>query len=169
MNLKIQKRRRREFKTNYSKRIKMLKGNLPRIVFRKTNKKIIGQYVTSKEAQDSVIVEANSMDLLKYGWPKENTGSLKSLPAAYLTGFLLSKRIIESEKGEKAILDIGLIRNVKKSRIYAFLKGVVDGGLDVPCNEKAFPEEERISGKNTKIKDFRERFNKIKIKIEKEG
>jgi large subunit ribosomal protein L18 len=164
--MRVQKRRRLEGKTDYRNRIALLKGNLPRIAFRKTNKKIIGQYIISKEAQDFVLSEANSTELLKYGWPKENSGSLKSLPASYLIGFLLGKKIGKSKKGKNAVLDIGLNRNVKKSRIYSFLKGVIDSGVEIPHNENVFPDEERISGKNTKIRNFREVFNKIKEKIE---
>ena len=47
---------------------------------------------------------------------------------------------------EKAILDIGLHRPVKGCRIFAILKGAVDGGLDVPCDPSVFPDEDRIRG-----------------------
>jgi large subunit ribosomal protein L18 len=38
---KINRRRRREGKTDYSKRINLLKSGAPRIVFRKTNRYLI--------------------------------------------------------------------------------------------------------------------------------
>ena len=57
--MKTLKRRRRESKTDYGKRIKLLKGNTPRIVFRKTNKHIIAQYISSKEAQDKIEIGIN--------------------------------------------------------------------------------------------------------------
>jgi len=144
------KRRREEGKTDYRARLNLLKSNLPRIVFRKTNKYIIGQYVKSEEAKDKVVIGVNSKMLLKYGWNNEMAGSLKSLPASYLTGFLLGRKIIDKEDKTKAVFDLGLIRNVPKSRAYAFLKGVVDAGVDINCNEKIFPDEARISGKHMK-------------------
>jgi len=52
--MKTLKRRRKEHKTDYAKRIKLLKGGSPRVVFRKTNKYIISQYVKSKNAQDKI-------------------------------------------------------------------------------------------------------------------
>ena len=46
---------------------------------RKTNRNVIAQYVTSKEAQDKIEIGINSKILLKYGWPKEAEKSLKSM------------------------------------------------------------------------------------------
>jgi len=159
--MKINKRRRIEGKTNYKKRIRLLKAGAGRIVFRKTNKYIIGQYIKSKEAQDSVARGIDSKILIKYGWPKEASGSLKSLPACYLTGLLLGRKIIDKEGKTKAVLDIGLLRNTPKSRMYAFLKGVIDAGVDIPCSAE-FPDESRIFGRHLK-KNIN--FEKIKEKI----
>ncbi len=163
--MKVAKRRRRENRTNYYKRLKMLSGNLPRVVFRKTNRYVLAQLVESNDAQDRIITGINSKELLKYGWPKEKTSSLKTLPACYLIGLLFGKKIGEKD----CILDIGIIRNIKKSRIYAFLKGLVDSGVKIRYNEKAeiFPSKDRITGKHLK-EDFSEFFNKIKGKIENE-
>ena len=91
--MKTLKRRRREGKTDYLKRLKLLKSEKPRIVFRKTNKYIIGQYVKSEEARDKVIFNVVSKELFKYKWPKEFQGSLKSISASYLTGYLIGKEI----------------------------------------------------------------------------
>ena len=65
---KIAKRRRRENKTDYKHRKKILEGEVSRIVFRKTNKYLIGQYIKSKEAQDSVILSVSSKELLDHGF-----------------------------------------------------------------------------------------------------
>jgi len=165
-SMKTIKRRIRESKTDYSKRIKLLKGNTPRIVFRKTNKYVIAQYVTSREAQDKVEISVTSKKLMEYGWPENARGSLKSIPAAYLTGFLIGKNIVKS-KMKDAIIDFGMIRNVHKSRSYAFLKGLIDAGLKIKCEKDLFPDENRIRGKHMK-KDFTEAFNQIKSKLEKE-
>ncbi len=161
--MKIQKRRRRERKTDYLKRLKLLKGNSPRIVFRKTNRYIIAQYVTSEEAQDKIEVGVTSKDLKKFGWPSDFEGSLKSIPAAYLTGLLIGGEIIK-KKLDTPIMDFGMIRVLSKNKGFAFLKGLFDAGVKTNCPEENFPEKERISGKNMK-KDFSKKFEEIKSKI----
>lgn len=145
---KTQYRRRKENKTDYSARLGMLKSGKSRIVIRKTNKYVTLQLVVSNIAQDKVIVRASSRELLQKGWPKEKAGSLKSIPAAYLAGLLFAKKC--KEKISDAIVDTGLYRNVKESRIYAALKGVIDGGLKVPHSNEIFPSEERIKS-NPKV------------------
>src|SRR3989304_9853492 len=164
--MKTLKRRRNENKTDYTKRLKLLKGEPPGIVFRKTNKYVIAQYVTSHETKDKVEIAINSKKLIHYGWPKEFEGSLKSLPASYLTGFLIGKIVLKNKK-KNPIVDFGMIRNVHKSRIFAFLKGLVDAGIKISHKKDVFPSEERIMGKHIK-KDFSNDFQKIKNKIEKE-
>lgn len=146
---KVDKRRRREGKTDYSRRIRILNGGVPRIIFRKSNKYITAQYITSREAQDKIEIGFTSKDLLGYGWPKEFLGSLKSVPASYLTGLLIGKEVI-TKKMKQPIIDFGMIRNVHKSRAYAFLKGVVDAGIKINHPEGIFPDESRISGKHMK-------------------
>ncbi|MCK5149985.1 50S ribosomal protein L18 [Candidatus Pacearchaeota archaeon] len=164
--MRVDKKRRKQSKTDYSKRIKLLKSGSPRVVFRKTNKYVISQYVTSKEAQDKIEFGVNSKDLIKYGWPKEFKGSLKSIPASYLVGFLIGKKIIK-QKLENPIVDLGMLRILYKTKVYGFLKGLKDSGIKIKCEDKMFPEEDRIKGKNLK-KDFSKTFEEIKSKIEKE-
>lgn len=154
--MKLDKRRRRENKTNYSKRLILLKGNSPRLVIRKTNRYIILQIIESKKAQDKVSYSANSKELLKYGWPENKKGSLKSLGAAYLGGLLLGKK--SKDIKEKVILDIGLIPNTKGSKVYAALKGFSDSGKEIKYKEEVIPSKERIE-KEPKI------FNKVKEAI----
>ncbi len=162
----IQKRRRRENRTDYLARLKMLRSGKPRLVFRKTNKHIISQYVVSEEAKDKIILGITSKKLLDYGWPESFKGSLKSIPAAYLTGYLMAKKIQE-KKLETPIVDFGMMRKLHKSKLFAFLKGFIEGGIKINCKEEAFPEEERIEGKSLK-EDFSKHFNEIKSKIDKE-
>src|SRR3989344_3321855 len=164
--MKTIKRRRKEYKTDYLKRIKLLKSGSPRVVFRKTNKYIIAQYVTSSEAQDKIEIGINSKILLKYGWPKEREGSLKSLPASYLIGLLIGRNILK-HKLENPIVDLGMLRTPHKSKVYAFLKGLIDAGIKIKCEKEAFPSEERIKGKHL-TNDFSKLFDGIKSKIEKE-
>ena len=160
---KVLKRRKREHKTDYLNRIKLLKSGKPRVIFRKTNRYILAQYVTSKEAQDKVEINVSSKNLLKYGWPEANIGSLKSISASYLTGFLIGKKITKDSL-EKPIVDFGMIRTIHKTKVFAFLRGLVDAGIDINCKEEAFPKQERIKGENLKSKIP---FDEIKSKIEK--
>lgn len=163
--MKVQKRRRRENKTDYLKRLEMLKSEKPRVVFRRTNRYIIAQYIKSEEAKDKAIITIDSKKLLDYGWPKEFSGSLKSLSASYLTGYLIGKQI-KAKKLETPIVDIGMIQAIHKTKVYAFIKGLIDSGLEIKCKEETFPEEDRIKGKHLK-KDFSDTFEKIKSEIDK--
>ena len=157
------RRRRKEAKTDYGKRMKLLKSGKARIVYRATNKNIISQYVSSKNAQDKVELTINSKDLMKHGWDKKAEGSLKSTTASYLTGFLMGKTIV-SKKLETPITDLGMTRVLHKAKVYAFLKGLIDAGVKIECKEEAFPSEDRIKGEHLKNKID---FNKIKSSIEK--
>lgn len=149
--MRVGKRRRREGKTNYLTRVKLLKSGKPRVVFRKTNRYVLSQYIISKGAQDKVVVGASSRELLNNGWPKENKGSLKSISACYLTGMLIGKRIKE-KKLETPIMDMGMLRMRPKTKPYAFIKGLKDAGIDIKCGEEGFPEEGRIKGEHLKNK-----------------
>lgn len=160
--MKVQKRRRRENKTDYLKRLKLLKGDKPRMVFRKTNKYIVAQYIVSEEAQDKILIGIDSRELNKFGWPKSSSGSLKSITASYLTGYLTGKRILK-EKLENPILDSGMNRVLHKNKIYAFIKGLIDSGIKISCKKELFPEESRIQGEHLKSKIS---FQEIKSKIE---
>ncbi len=164
--MKTLKRRRKEHKTDYLKRIRLLKSGSSRIIFKKTNRYLITQYVTSKEAKDKIKIGMTSKDLLKYGWPKEFKGSLKSTPASYLIGLLMGKKTLEKKLPEP-IINFGMLRVLHKNSAFAFLKGLKDSGIKVKCEDKLFPPEERIKGKHLK-KDFSKIFEEIKSKIENE-
>ena len=161
--IKVQYRRRRENKTDYLARKKMLEGNMPRVVIRKTNRYIIAELVESQEAQDKVICSANSKELSNHGWGIQF--SIKNIPAAYLTGLLLGKKM-KQKNHQNAILDAGLIRSTKGSRIYAALKGVIDAGIEIPHSKEILPSEERIKGAHMK-NDIKNIFEKTKGEIEK--
>lgn len=137
----VSKRRKRERKTNYNKRKRLLEVKKPRLVIRKTNRYIILQYIVSTQAEDKVKYSITSKELLKYGWSVKKQGSLKAISACYLSGLLFGKKI---EKEETAILDIGLHRSTKGSRIYATLNGIIDSGIKMPHDKKMFPTEAKI-------------------------
>lgn len=169
--MKIQKKRRRQGKTDYKARMSLLKGAKPRIAVRKTGRYVSAQYIKSNNAQDYVVCSAHSKELLDYGWPESMKGSLKSLPACYLTGMLIAKRIIrkEGKNNAVAVLDIGLARNAAKSRIYAVLKGIVEGGgekIIVPHKKESLPDDNRVRGAHSKG-NIQEIFKSAREKIEK--
>jgi len=149
---KLDKKRRKQSKTNYKKRLNLLKGNYPRLVVRKSNKYITIQIIKSKNAQDKVLYMVNSKELLKHGWPEDKSGSLKNLSASYLAGFLLGKKAKTLK--QELILDSGLIPSTKGSRVYAAVKGVSDAGLKINFSKGIAPSQEKIENK--------EFFNKIK-------
>ena len=162
-NITVLFRRKRQLKTDYNKRKRLLLSEQFRLVVRLTNHKIIAQVITFTPKGDKVEVALDSSELNKLGW----TQSLKNLPAAYLTGMLLAKKA-KQKKIEGAILDTGLISPQRGGKIYAFLKGVVDGGLNVPYgDEEVFPDQKRLQGEHLQSNKAQVAadFKKIKDKI----
>jgi large subunit ribosomal protein L18 len=151
------RRRRLEGRTDYKARLEFIKSGKPRLVIRRTNRYMIAQIVKSTGAQDSVIVNLSSKDLVLKGWPENKAGSLKNRAACYLTGFILGKEA-QAKKINEAILDFGMHRNIQKSRIYTVLKGAIDSGLKVPHDVKVLPKEELIHVNN----EFKKIMEKIK-------
>ena len=146
-------RRRREGKTNYKARLALLKSEEIRLVIRITNTQVICQFIKYSEKGDKTIAEVHSSNLRKLGW----THSLRNLPAAYLTGYLLGK----TAKVKKAILDVGL-QSKKRSRLFAAMKGVLDAGVEIPHDSKILPPEERIRGAHINLE---KEFESVKKKI----
>lgn len=163
MGLRTLKRRRRESKTDYKVRKILLESGLPRIVVRMSNRYFVLQEVESNEAQDKVILTVSSKDLLKNGWDKKNNGSLKSIPVGYLTGLLMAKKL---EGNKRYVVDIGMTRTKKGGRIFAVVKGLVDGGLNINVNEKIFPSEDRLLGEHLKD-DVKKNFIKVREGLNK--
>ncbi|MCD6226510.1 MAG: 50S ribosomal protein L18 [Candidatus Aenigmarchaeota archaeon] len=158
-------KRRKEKKTNYNRRLKLLLSKKPRLVVRKSLKYTYAQIIKYKKDADQTMVSCSSKDLLKFGW----NGSCSNVPAAYLTGFLIGKKAVKN-KIKSAVLDVGLQSCTKGGKIYAVLKGAIDAGLNIPKSEKTeemFPSEDRIKGKHIKDKEIEKIFNSVKAKIEK--
>ncbi|MCX8158559.1 MAG: 50S ribosomal protein L18 [Candidatus Diapherotrites archaeon] len=156
---KMKFRRSYERKTNYSKRIALLKSKKPRLVIRKTNTKIITQIIKDEENGDTTNVCALSTELKKFGW-KYGT---KNIPACYLTGYLCGIRAIKN-KIDGVIVDIGLHTPVHGSRIFAVVKGALDAGLKIKVGEVALPKEERIKGHHIN-KEIESQLEILKKKI----
>jgi len=151
-------KRRIEKKTNYRKRLALLKSEKTRLVIRKSLSNISIQFINFKPNGDETIASAVSTELKKLGWNK--TGNI---PAAYLTGLLAGKKA-KSKNVNEAILDLGLQTSTKGSRIYAALKGVTDSGVNVPHSKDILPSEERIKGKHIS-EEITKQFEDVKKKI----
>jgi len=161
-------RRRREGRTDYQARKALItqdknKYNTPkyRMVVRITNRDIIAQIVYAKIEGDKVLCAAYSHELPRYGISL----GLTNYAAAYATGLLLARRLLKQLKldkvyegtkditGEethvedvpgkpgafKCYLDAGLSRTTTGAKIFAAMKGAVDGGLNIPHSNRRFP------------------------------
>ncbi|MFW9825185.1 MAG: 50S ribosomal protein L18 [Candidatus Thorarchaeota archaeon] len=145
-------RRRIDGKTDYHKRLKLLKSRKLRVVVRSSNNHLIVQIIQSKLGGDKVLISAFSKELTsKYEWVA-NTGNI---PASYLTGYLAGLRAKKASL-QNAIFDLGMFYN--RNRVLAACKGVLDAGIEIPYNEEFFPEgiEERINGRH--IENYAEKL-----------
>merc|ERR1712194_30115 len=158
-------RRRRQCKTDYYARKRMVTQDLNkygapkfRLVTRITNNKILSQIIYSMQKGDFCICQAHSQELKRWGL----TTGFTSYAAAYATGLLVSRRLLEklrmadmfkgvteldgkdydvsadadavklARKPFKAILDIGCTKATAGNRVFGVLKGACDGGLHIP-------------------------------------
>ena len=158
-------RRKREGKTDYKLRLRLLKSGKPRLVVRKSLSNITCHIVKYEPQGDRTIIFANSGELKKFGW-KFHCGNV---PSAYLTGLLCAQKAKKHKIGH-AVLDIGLYASTPGNRLYSALKGALDGGLEIPHSEEILPKPERIAGKhiagnNEKLKDMPKIFEQVKGKI----
>jgi large subunit ribosomal protein L18 len=136
-------RRKQEGRTNYKKRLALLKSGKPRLIIRRTNKHLLLQLASYHQDGDLVICSVDSKSLAKHGW----THATKSVPACYFTGVLLAK-VAQEHKITEAIVDIGLQQHRAGTRICAAIAGAIAGGLSIPASEEIFPSAERIAGKH---------------------
>ena len=164
----VARRRRREGKTDYHARRKMVRQDKNkfnnrkyRLVVRFSNRRCICQCAYATLRGDVVVAAASSNELAGFGIPAGH----KNYAAAYATGLLLARRVlkrfgldekfkgkeeldgedyhIEDEDNEqrpfKCILDVGIRRTCVGHRMWGALKGAVDGGLHIPHSTKNFP------------------------------
>jgi large subunit ribosomal protein L18 len=156
-------KRRYEKKTDYKKRLGLLKSGKPRLVVRRSNKHLKIQIVKYEPEGDKTLASATTHDLKKLGWKY----STSNTSASYLTGLLIAKRA-KKKKIKQVVLDFGPQISIKGSRLYAAVKGAVDGGLDLPCSKDVFPSEDRIKGKpvanywKEKTDTYKVQFSKVK-------
>ena len=136
-------RRRREARTDYHQRLRLLKSGKPRLVARKSNSHVRAQLVVTSPLGDETLASASSEDLEEYGW-EAPTGNM---PAAYLTGLLAGLRALDAGL-EEAVLDIGLNSPTPGSKVFAVQEGAIDAGLDIPHNDSVLADWERTRGEH---------------------
>lgn len=117
------------------------------------------QIIYAKIQGDIVLAAAYAHELPAFGVKV----GLTNYAAVYCTGLLCARRALaklgldktefDEENGRrafKAFLDVGLARTTTGAKIFAALKGAVDGGLNIPHSEKRFPgfnkEKDSVDG-----------------------
>jgi large subunit ribosomal protein L5e len=141
-----------------------------RLVVRFTNSDIICQIAYATIQSDRILAAAYAHELKHHGIKVGFT----NYAAAYATGLLLARRVLKKLSLDKVyvgkekadgqpylvkevsgqsrplyvLLDVGLNRTTTGSRVFAALKGAVDGGLDIPHNNK------RLAGYNNENNKF---------------
>ena len=143
----VRTKRRRENKTNYRKRLNLLKSKSIRLVIRRSLNSVLVQFIKYEPSGDKTIASAHSNELKKFQWKAH----LGNTPSAYLTGLLAGKKALEKNIKD-AVLDAGINKKIKKSSVYSALKGVIDSGIKVPHKEDILPSKEQVEGKS--IEDY---------------
>jgi large subunit ribosomal protein L18 len=136
-------RRRREVRTDYHQRLRLLKSGKPRLVARKSNKHTTAQLITPGPQGDETLASAHSSDLAEYGWDAPTS----NISAAYLTGLLAGQRAVEAGL-EEAVLDIGLNTATPGNKVFAVQEGAIDAGLEIPHNDSVLADWSRTRGEH---------------------
>ncbi|RQG91358.1 50S ribosomal protein L18 [Natrarchaeobius halalkaliphilus] len=140
---KVPMRRRREVRTDYHQRLRLLKSGKPRLVARKSNKHTTAQLITPGPQGDETLASAYSGDLEEYGWEAPTS----NISAAYLTGLLAGKRAVDAGL-EEAVLDIGLNTATPGNKVFALQEGAIDAGLEIPHNDSVLADWSRTRGEH---------------------
>ena len=156
----VKPRRQRQGRTDYRRRLKLLKSRKVRIVVRKSIKNTRVQFIEYNQVGDRILVSCVSDELVKnYHW-KHSTATT---PAAYLTGLLAGKRAKDQGITE-GVFDIGRSVPTTGSKLFAVLKGVIDAGIECPHDSEKLPSEDRILGKHLN-KELQPAVQDVKNKI----
>lgn len=154
---KVAFRRRREGKTNYATRMKLVDVDKARLVVRVSNANVIVQVINVAKDGDVTVASAHSKELNKLGWKAGN----KNTSAVYLTAYLCGKKAVAAGV-DYAVADIGLKSPIKGAKVFAAVKGAADAGLNVPYGESIIPGEERINGEH--IAEYAESLDEDELK-----
>lgn len=136
-------RRRRECKTDYRLRKKLILSQLPLLVVRRSSRYVTVSFTIPLPEGDHTIASAHSKELIKdYGFV-----SGKNLPMAYLTGLLAGIRARKAGI-KKAIIYLGVAWSKKASIPFAAAQGAKDAGIEIPIGEGALVDWPRIRGEH---------------------
>lgn len=138
----VKYRRKREGKTDYRSRIKLLSSHKNRIVVRRSLHNLTIQFVSLDKKGDKILIASSTKELLSYGWSAHRG----NLPSAYLAGYLCGLKAKKKNTIE-GILDIGLSRAVKGSGFFSAVKGLIDAGINIKCSEEFLPSLDAVTGK----------------------
>lgn len=153
-------RRRHEGKTDYRRRLRLIKSGKTRAVVRISNKNIKIQFVIYKSEGDHIVLTVTSKHLEDFDW----SGCRSNMPSGYLVGYLAGKKALESGI-EEAVLDIGMKHPQPRGKIFSVLKGLVEAGMDIPHDPSILPDESRTKGEHIGEPTVKE-FEKVKKKLE---
>ena len=154
-------RRKLEGKTNYRKRLDLLKSGRVRVVVRRSLKNITVQAVEYHPSGDKTLLSVSSKHLKEYGWK----GYGRNTPAGYLVGYLFGMKA-QQKKIPEAILDQGLYLTRPGTIPFSVLKGLIDSGMKIPHDAKIFPLQERVEGKHIS-EEIAKQFAASKANIQK--
>jgi large subunit ribosomal protein L18 len=128
-------RRRREGRTNFAKRLALVKSGKPRMVVRRSNAGIVVQFIEFDPKGDRTLLTVNGRHLSKqFQWE-----SKRNVWTAYLAGLLAGK--MAQKKGvTDFVFDIGMYTPSKGAIVFAALKGAADAGLKTPFDKEKVPE-----------------------------
>ncbi len=141
-NYRVPFRRRREGRTDYRVRLRLLKSGELRAVVRLSDRRVRVALVAYDPTGDRVRAAADSRELARLEFPP---ASLASTPAAYLTAYLAGLRA-KAGGATRAVLDAGIRRPTQGGRLAAALKGLLDAGIEIPHGEGGFPSTDRLNG-----------------------
>ncbi len=136
---KVAFRRRRENRTDYTKRLGQIKAATPRLVVRASNKGLRAQIIAFDAVGDKVLAQAVSSELETFGWlPQANT------PTAYLTGMMAGARAKKAGVKEFHI-DIGMATASVGRILFAAGLGAKAAGLETELDENMVAAD-RLNG-----------------------
>lgn len=139
---KVAFRRRREGRTDYYFRLRLLRGGEARAVIRRSAKNLTVQFAEFDMEGDRILASATSKKLHEMGWEH----SCSSIPAAYLTGYMAGKAALKAGI-EYAVVDLGPQNPQKGGVLFAAVAGLCDAGMDIPHGD-VFPVKDRLLGKH---------------------
>src|SRR3989338_4760187 len=148
-------RRKKEGKTDYKLRLRLIKSKMSRFVVRKTNKNIIAQIAGYSKSGDNILVGVDSNSVRKLGWVHNK----RNIPCAYLVGYLCGSKAVKKNI-KAAIVDVGMNSAKKKGKLFSAVRGAIDAGLTIECSKDALPDDKRLFGEHLKSKGIRDSINK---------